>query len=79
MLINELIPSNTMARQDKQMDLIWSEIKQNEEAQKAIFSSARALMSQIDKIESAADKAPGCCYCGIQGLSLRDGFCVMCD
>ena len=79
MLINELIPSNTMARQDKQMDLIWSEIKQNEEAQKAIFSSARALMSQIDKIESAADKVPGCCNCGIQGLSLRDGFCAMCD
>ena len=68
-----------MARQDKQMDLIWSEIKQNEEAQKAIFSSARALMSQIDKIESAADKVPGCCNCGIQGPSLRDGFCVMCD
>ena len=68
-----------MARQDKQMDLIWSEIKQNEEAQKAIFSSARALMSQIDKIESAADKVPGCCNCGTQGLSLRDGFCVMCD
>ena len=79
MLINELIPSNTMARQDKQMDLIWSEIKQNEEAQKAIFSSARALMSQIDKIESAADKVPGCCNCGTQGLSLRDGFCAMCD
>ena len=79
MLINELIPSNSMARQDKQMDLIWSEIKQNEEAQKAIFSSARALMSQIDKIESAADKVPGCCNCGTQGLSLRDGFCAMCD
>ena len=68
-----------MARQDKQMDLIWSEIKQNEEAQKAIFSSARALMSQIEKIESAADKVPGCCNCGTQGLSLRDGFCAMCD
>mgnify|MGYP001382324901 CR=1 FL=1 len=79
MLINELIPSNTMARRDKQMDLIWSEIKQNKEAQKAIFSSARALMSQIEKIESAADKVPGCCNCGIQGPSLRDGFCAMCD
>lgn len=79
MLINELIPSNTMARQLENLDQIWDQINQSDEAQKAIFSSAKALMSQIEKIESAADKVPGCCNCGIQGLSLRDGFCVMCD
>jgi hypothetical protein len=68
-----------MTRQLENLDQIWDFMNQSDEAKKAVFSSARALMSQIQKIESAADKAPCCCNCRIQGLSLRDGFCVMCD
>ena len=68
-----------MARQIENLDQIWDQLDQSDKAKKAVFSSARALMSQIEKIESAADKVSCCCNCGIQGLSLRDGFCAMCD
>ena len=68
-----------MTRQLENLDQIWDFMNQSDKAKKAVFSSARALMSQIDKIESAADKVPSCCNCGIQGPSLRDGFCAMCD
>jgi len=68
-----------MTRQLENLDQIWDQIDKSDKAKKAVFSSARALMSQIKKIESAADKVPGCCNCGTQGLSLRDGFCSMCD
>jgi hypothetical protein len=68
-----------MTRQLENLDQIWDQIDKSDKAKKAVFSCAKALMSQIEKIESAADKVPCCCNCGTQGLSLRDGFCCMCD
>jgi len=49
-----------MTRQDLEyQSLIWDQIQQNDEAKRAIFSSAIMLMSEIDAIEKAADRLGG--------------------